>query len=376
MRVLLLGEYSNVHATLAKGLRALGHEVTVASDGDGWKNYPRDIDLCRKSTRATDTVNYLYRLGRALPKLKGYDVVQLINPVFTDLKAERIVPIYRYLRRNNRKMILGAFGMDYYYVKAGLDCTTFRYSDFNIGQELRVNADNDLFIADWINGKKGELNRMIASDCDGIVSGLYEYDTAYHPDFPEKTKFIPFPIDLNDVTPRVPDGNKRKIRFFIGIQHNRDAYKGTDIMYRALMQLAKKYPDRIEIVRAESVPFEKYCRMMDRCDILLDQLYSYTPAMNALLAMAKGLVVIGGGEEENYEILNEKDLRPIVNVIPTQEDVFNKMEDLILHPNDIQRRSKESMEYVRRHHSLDKVSQQYIAFWNSVGNSTSPDTTE
>ena len=38
MKILLIGEYSNVHHTLALGLKALGHEVTVASDGDGWKN--------------------------------------------------------------------------------------------------------------------------------------------------------------------------------------------------------------------------------------------------------------------------------------------------------------------------------------------------
>ena len=29
MRILLIGEYSNVHATLATGLRTLGHEVCV-----------------------------------------------------------------------------------------------------------------------------------------------------------------------------------------------------------------------------------------------------------------------------------------------------------------------------------------------------------
>lgn len=34
MKILLLGEYSNVHWTLAEGLRQLGHEVTVASNGD------------------------------------------------------------------------------------------------------------------------------------------------------------------------------------------------------------------------------------------------------------------------------------------------------------------------------------------------------
>ena len=47
MKILLIGEYSNVHATLAEGLRALGHKVMVLSNGDFWKDYPRDIDLVR-----------------------------------------------------------------------------------------------------------------------------------------------------------------------------------------------------------------------------------------------------------------------------------------------------------------------------------------
>ena len=47
MRILLLGEFSNIHWTLAEGLRHFGHEVCVVSDGNHWKNYPRDIDLYR-----------------------------------------------------------------------------------------------------------------------------------------------------------------------------------------------------------------------------------------------------------------------------------------------------------------------------------------
>ena len=50
MKILLIGEYSNVHATLAEGLKHFGHEVTVMSNGDFWKNYPRDINLVRTST--------------------------------------------------------------------------------------------------------------------------------------------------------------------------------------------------------------------------------------------------------------------------------------------------------------------------------------
>ena len=104
MKILLLGEYSNVHATLAKGLKTLGHEVVVASNGDFWKNYPRDIDLARRNGKLGGLA-LLAKIGCLLPAWRGYDVVQIINPLFVELKAERIFPIWRYLRRNNKKMV-------------------------------------------------------------------------------------------------------------------------------------------------------------------------------------------------------------------------------------------------------------------------------
>ena len=38
MKILLIGEYSSVHSTLKEGLTELGHEVVVASAGDGYRN--------------------------------------------------------------------------------------------------------------------------------------------------------------------------------------------------------------------------------------------------------------------------------------------------------------------------------------------------
>lgn len=102
MKILLVGEYSNVHWTLAEGLRLLGHEVKVLSNGDFWKNYPRDYSLVRESGRWSG-VKYMFDLLRLLPKMRGYDVVQLINPMFLELTAERLFSVYRYLRRNNKK---------------------------------------------------------------------------------------------------------------------------------------------------------------------------------------------------------------------------------------------------------------------------------
>ena len=87
MKILLLGEYSNLHATLAEGLRELGHKVTVVSDGNAWRNYKRDITLKRGSTSKLSGIFYLLKLLLILPRLRGYDVVQLINPDFIWLKG-------------------------------------------------------------------------------------------------------------------------------------------------------------------------------------------------------------------------------------------------------------------------------------------------
>ena len=80
MRILLLGEYSNVHTTLAEGLRQLGHDVTVASNGDFWKDYPRDIDLAR-SPGKIGGIRLMAKVCSLLPRWRDYDVVQLINPM-------------------------------------------------------------------------------------------------------------------------------------------------------------------------------------------------------------------------------------------------------------------------------------------------------
>ena len=362
MKILLIGEYSNVHATLAEGLRHLGHEVTVVSNGDFWKAYPRDIDVSRPAGR-WGGLRLLAKIYTLLPRLRGYDVVQLINPMFFELKAERLFPLYRYLRQHNRKVFLGGFGMDWYWVHTCVTRKPLRYSDFNIGETLRTNPDALRERHDWLGTAKGRLNQLIANDCDGIITGLYEYWACYHPVFPQKTTFIPFPIRLPE-TP-MPVTPSSKVVIFIGINRERSAYKGTDIMLLAAQEVCRRYPQAMELRVAESVPFNKYQEMMDGADAILDQLYSYTPSMNPLLAMSKGIICIGGGEPENYEIINETALRPIINVAPTYDSVFHELEQLVLHPERIPELKRQSGAYVRKHHDYLKVAQQYIDFWRS-----------
>ena len=364
MKILLLGEYSNVHWTLAEGLRQLGHKVTVASNGDFWKDYPRDIDLARQPGK-WGGIKLMARVYGLLPRLRGYDVVQVINPMFLELKAERLFPIYRYLRRHNKAMVMGAFGMDWYWVHTCTYKKPLRYSDFNIGDTVRTDEPAVKEQRDWLGTEKERLNHLIANDCDAIVTGLYEYDVCYRPYFPEKTHFIPFPIKLpEDFT--TAQCKPSKVTIFIGISRGRSQYKGTDIMLRAAEDLHSKYPHRIRLVVAEGVPFAEYEKLMNGSDAILDQLYSYTPSMNPLLAMSKGIICVGGGEPENYEIIHEDELRPIINVQPTYESVYHELEQFILHPERIPLLKLQSREYVERHHDYLKVARQYEQLYLSL----------
>lgn len=379
MRILLLNDYSGLHATLAKGLKELGHDVTVVSGGNGWRNYPRDISVVRNSSSHCDGIRYLLKVWQLLPRLKDYDIVQLINPIFFDLRPERLFPIYRYLRRHNKKMVLGAFGEDSYWARTCAEKKPLRYSDHNIGEQVRTDPASTRLMDEWIGTSHERLNQMIANDCDGIVACLYEYWVVYQPLFPRKTTFIPLPIERAERqhTDRSTKGRERegkeygekrkeKTRIFIGIDAKRSDYKGTDIMLKAAEDVQRRHPDKMELVKVVSVPFAEYQRLMEGSDAILDQLYSYTPSMNSLLAMSKGIIDIGGGEPENYEIIHEEELRPIINVEPTYESVYHELEQLVMHPERIPELRRQSIEYVRKHHDYLKIAQQYIDFYQTL----------
>lgn len=364
MKILLIGECSNIHWTLAEGLRTLGHEVTVASDGSRWMDNNRDIDISRKGYDIGNTIKYLYKITKNLSKFKGYDVVQIKNPIFLDLKVEKNRSFYHFLQKNNKRIFLGAFGSDTYWIKSCLDNKTFRYSDYYIGKERLSIPVAENIKNEWIGTKKEQLNKEIAESCDGIISCLYEYYVSYLPYYKDKLTFIPEPINTNE-TAFVQRGANDKVRFFIGIQKERSQLKGTDILYKVLQEVCKRYPNDTEIKMVESVPYHEYLKTMNESDVMLDQLYSYTPAMNAFAAMAQGLVVVGGGEPEGYDILNENNLRPVINVIPDEKDIFDKLEWIILNKERIAELSLQSRQFVEKHHDYIKVAQKYIDFWNS-----------
>jgi len=107
MRIALIGEFSRLHNTLKEGLVQLGHEVVLINNGDGFKNFPADYShkaFWCETTLGNIPRQIIYRLTKfdiaaiergirfyfLLPKIKHFDVVQLINekPIQTTSKLE------------------------------------------------------------------------------------------------------------------------------------------------------------------------------------------------------------------------------------------------------------------------------------------------
>ena len=114
------------HYNLALGLKRLGHETLLISEPLRWRQMPQDITLERKPGR-WGAVRYLAQVLTLLPRLRGYDVVQLVGPNFLALKKERLRKIYDYLRRHNKCVVQSALGDDYYWVHGSSDLHLFRY---------------------------------------------------------------------------------------------------------------------------------------------------------------------------------------------------------------------------------------------------------
>ena len=132
--------------------------------------------------------------------------------------------------------------------------------------------------------------------------------------------------------------------------------------------LAKKYPGKIELKYVEGVDYDEYCRMLDEADVLVDQFYSYTPSMNSLAAMARGTVVIGGGEEEYYEFIGETELRPIINVSPEYSESQNVaiIEQAFFVKDNLAKLSSQSIDFVKKYHNYTSVASTYVKLYEKL----------
>ena len=371
MKILLLGDASNYHQSLSMGLANMGHEVTVASHGSSWMNTARTIDISRRAGKLGGLILWLKISQLLKHDLRGYDVVQIHNPIFLSLRPHRVKAVFDELKLHNGKVFLTALGTDSAYISMcqrdweNADKAKLKYNEWMAGGQPTPNFSlkSDIYNA-WLTDPLASHCRYIYDNVDGVVSALYEYHLAFEGLMPsEKLAYGGIAVEMPAaVSPALSTDGKMKI--MVACHKGREAEKGVDRMLPVIKAFADANADKVQLDFVQNVPFSQFQTILDNADIVVDQLYSYSPSTTPLMAMARGKVAVTGGEEQFYDFIGEKTLRPIINPDPLNIDALaHDLQRIVENPDKLRQMSAESREFVAKHNSLDVVSRQFVEFW-------------
>ena len=377
MKILLIGEYSNLHNSLKQGLVKNGHNVVLLGNGDGFKNYDADIlikssffekKLLKIIAKIVDrftgiSLNEIELFIRSLFKiktLKEFDVVQLINEraFKTSPRMEKI--LLKQLVQNNKKIFLLACGVDNNSLKYAIE-KKFRYSILTPYFENSSQKKEYKQTLKYLSPGYSRLSKYVRN----IVSGIISSDLDYHIPYLGTEKYlgmIPNPINIDKL--KKPYSEKRnKIHILHAINSKNKIKKGNKIFEKSLSIVEKKYSDKIKVVRTIDNTYSSHIKNVEDCDILLDQVYAYDQGYNALEAMALGKVVFTGAEVEWVKYYNIKEDMVAINALPDVSKIVDKLSWLIENPIHLENISKNARKFIEKHHNYKNIALKYVANW-------------
>lgn len=365
MKILFLGDYSNVHTTLGRELRRRGHEVTVVSDKCGCMGLDTDIYVSRGSYIGSG-FTYLYRLFSLMPDLKGYDVVQFINPHFFELRPGKLRYFLRELRRHNGNLFLTLAGNDHFFLKRCLDRSTFRYSEFRVGYErTEYSRQCPQFERGYMLPGVADYTEWFYRAMDGGMAVLPEYYIASRDEMGDKLIHTGLPIDLDDLrSSPLPEGDK--VRILVGMRSASVSSKGTDRLLELAQELAREHESAIEVRNVCDLPWREYLEEIRHSHIVLDQLYSYSPGMNALNTLALGRVCGSGAQPEYYSTIGEPDLRPLLSLSPLEDNLKENLLRIATDRDKLSEMAASGRKLVEKHNDVRLIADRYESHWNHL----------
>ncbi|MDY4243894.1 MAG: hypothetical protein SOY23_04920, partial [Prevotella sp.] len=200
MKILLIGEASFLHNTLKKGLLERGHRVLTMSDGNGWHDAPRDIDLRRDGRWGKlGGLRVVWQLLRHLPQLCGNDVVQIHNYQFVPLMYRWNTLLLRFLKLTNRRVVKGCFGDDPQIFRRQAQGVPAYSDTYWSGQLQNADQHRDRIAEVVEHGAEASWRKTTAM-ADALVACLYEYWLDYNePPYAAKLHYIPLPMECEEM---------------------------------------------------------------------------------------------------------------------------------------------------------------------------------
>lgn len=353
MKILLLGEYSGIHKNLKEGLIELGHECEVASAGDNWKKISTDINLHPKFSGLIGKAEYRMNFWSLLKGIEKYDVVHLVNPFAIPWK---LFPAKYFVKKISEvtNLYLSAAGDDAYFWRFGKN--KLPYGPFN--DVLKYDEKSTSYFME--SDQSFEHNNNIIEHCRGIIPIMYEYEKSYE-GHSKVLKTIPIAINVKSVE-YSPNRVNNKIIIFHGL--NKYGFKGTQFVEKAFNYLKPKYSNELDLRIEGKLPFNQYVKLVSNTNIVIDQVNSHSNGVNALISLAMGKIVLGGGEQIALQSLNQKST-PVFNITPNDSSIIDTIEHLIEIKKEFESLGWAGRKFIEENHNHVKVAEQYIEVWKS-----------
>ena len=379
MKILLIGEYSNLHNSLKQGLQKNGFEVTLLSTGDGFKNFDSDIPI--KSTLfenkflkliaklidrligvSLNEIEIFIKAIFKINKLKGFDIVQLINERSFGTSPRLEKTILKYIFKNNKKVFLLACGVDTVSIKYASE-KKFRYSILSPYFKNKNLKGEFKHTVKYLNSNYLMLGEYVRDNVKGIISSDLDYHIPYE-NFNKYLGMIPNPVNI-DKLKKSEINKKNKIFILHAINSKNKIKKGNEFFEKSLILIEEKYKNKIKIVKTIDRPYSEHIINVNECDILLDQVYAYDQGYNALEAMALGKIVFTGAEKEWVEFYNIKEDSIAINALPDISKIVEKLSWLIENPMQLKSISKNARKFIEEHHDYKNIANKYLKTWKT-----------
>lgn len=369
MKILIIGEYSGFSKNLSLGFEELGHECFVFSWGDGFKKIQQSvrsytIKKCTFNSKSGFVVHIISVLISLVEQIKlklfvrsmsekgKWDVALVINLDFIRLK-------HCFWKAGFTEAMINSLLIDksqIYLSSCGYDIPYFDYWKDRSWKNKKI---IDLNISKRYTAKEINHHCSCLRYINKVIPVMYGYAEPWR-----KSKFAKgcvvfetIPLPVSTINYESHNIVKDKIVIFHGIIRPED--KGTPIIVEAMDLIQCKYGNKVECIAKGGMPLNEYLPLLYRTNILIDQVYADSVGMNGLFALAMGKVVLGGNEIENQKEFKEFDC-PIINIEPNVDMIFNILEDLIMHPQNIELLATKSRKYVERVHNSKLIAQRYI----------------
>lgn len=357
MDILLIGEASGVHHNLKKGLLELGHNVDHkilygsaqgrANDGSFASEGKGIIGGIKRNISPLITAN----------SLKQYDVINFINTI-TAVHGQYTkyldLPI---LNRKAKKLSYYALSCD----ELGLirrsthdlkysPCATCLSSGETLGVdcEKRFNPIYDKSV------DRAEKYLNVGA------SSMIEYDHVSEVFKNKSFTRIPLPIDTETIEFH-PAVKSEKI--LIAHAPTRRGFKGTDVVLKAI-EVLKAQRNDFEFIIVEKLSFKDYVKVMTEVDIVIDQVYSQSPGMNALEMLAAGKIVLTGATELGKSYFDFMQHFPGFDASPEAIKLANKLGEILDNQDMFAQWSESGRKYIINNHSCVTVAKQFVDLWS------------